>query len=54
MIPLESAYICLDCDVISDNSTRCPACTGTTQFPLASWINRAEPLTGIEREYASI
>lgn len=52
-IPLARAYHCLDCDTISDNSLSCPACGSTTQFPLASWINRPAVLTGIERELAT-
>jgi hypothetical protein len=39
-IPLSSAYLCVDCNCISDDSVKCPACTSGAVMPLAMWLNR--------------
>jgi hypothetical protein len=38
--PLESAYLCQDCNTISDNSGSCPACASTVLMNLASVLDR--------------
>jgi len=41
-IPLESAYLCQDCDCVGNCSTHCPACASTALMNLASVLNRNE------------
>lgn len=51
VIPLHNSYHCLDCDVIGDDSQTCPSCASTALHPVAAWINRPAPLTGLEKEF---
>jgi hypothetical protein len=39
-IPLESAYLCQDCDAIGNCSIQCPACASRVLLGLASVLNR--------------
>lgn len=47
-IPLDSAYLCADCHMVSNSSLRCPACAGESIMGLAGVLNRepqaSEPL----------
>ena len=38
MIPLAQARICVNCDVITDRSDRCPKCDGDCLWPLTRWF----------------
>jgi hypothetical protein len=49
-IPLESAYLCLDCNAISDDSRQCPACASGTVASLSGFLNREEALYGGKEE----
>jgi hypothetical protein len=42
-LPLESAYLCQDCNSISNCSRRCPACASEVLMGLAAVLNR-EPV----------
>lgn len=39
-ILLEGAYLCLDCDSVTDSPVTCPSCGSNAMHPLASFINR--------------
>jgi hypothetical protein len=39
-IPLESAYLCPDCNSIGNNSRSCPACASTVLMSLAGVLDR--------------
>jgi hypothetical protein len=39
-IPLESAYLCQDCNCVSNCSRRCPACASEVLMGLAGVLNR--------------
>lgn len=39
-IPLTSAYLCQDCNCVSNCSRRCPACASEVLMGLASVLNR--------------
>lgn len=39
-IPLTSAFLCSDCNSISNSSVLCPKCASNSLFPLATWLNR--------------
>ena len=41
-IPLEAAYLCADCDAISNCAMRCPACAGESLLSVAQVLNRYE------------
>jgi len=41
-IPLESAYLCQDCDCVGNSATHCPACASTALMNLAAVLNRNE------------
>lgn len=41
-IPLASAYLCQDCNCVSNCSRRCPACASEVLMGLASILNREE------------
>jgi hypothetical protein len=41
-IPLESAYLCPDCNSIGNNSRSCPACASTVLMSLAGVLDREE------------
>lgn len=45
-IPLTSAYLCQDCNCVSNCSRRCPACASEVLMGLAGVLNRevAEPM----------
>jgi hypothetical protein len=39
-IPLEQAFLCLDCSCISDGSRECPACSSRALLNLSTVLNR--------------
>jgi hypothetical protein len=39
-IPINSAYLCADCNSIGNNSQRCPACASTALMNLAGVLDR--------------
>jgi hypothetical protein len=39
-IPINSAYLCADCNSIGNNSQRCPACASTVLMNLAGVLDR--------------
>jgi hypothetical protein len=41
-IPLQSAYLCQDCDSVGNCSTQCPACASEALMPLACVYDRKE------------
>jgi hypothetical protein len=41
-IPLQSAYLCTDCDHIGDNAVRCEQCASESLLSLANVLNRKE------------
>lgn len=41
-IPLASAYLCQDCNCVSNSSRRCPACASEVLLGLAGILNREE------------
>jgi hypothetical protein len=41
-IPLNSAYLCQDCDSVGNNSMRCPACGSGVLMGLAGVFDRRE------------
>ena len=41
-IPLNSAYLCLDCDAVGNSSMRCPACASEVLIGLAGVFQRKE------------
>lgn len=40
-IKLENAFLCLDCETVSDNSRACTFCGSVAVHSLARFINRA-------------
>lgn len=42
-IPLASAYLCQDCNCVSNCSRRCPACASEVLMSLSGILNREEP-----------
>lgn len=45
-IPLSSAYLCQDCNCVSNCSRRCPACASEVLMGLAGVLNReTDPIT---------
>jgi hypothetical protein len=41
-IPLNSAYLCQDCNAVGNNSMQCPACASEVLMGLASVFDRRE------------
>jgi len=41
-IPLNSAYLCQDCDAVGNSSIRCPACASEVLMGLAGVFDREE------------
>ena len=39
-IPLDTAYLCTDCDCISSNPQQCPACASKHLMGLSGILNR--------------
>ncbi len=39
-IPLDSAYLCQDCNSVGDCSTKCPACASRILLGLAAVLDR--------------
>lgn len=39
-IPLESAYLCLDCSCVGESAIRCPACASEALMGLATVLDR--------------
>ncbi len=46
-IPLASAYLCQDCNCVSNCSRRCPACASEVLMGLASVLDREEVVEAI-------
>jgi hypothetical protein len=42
-IPLASAYLCQDCNCVSNCSRTCPACASEVLMSLSCILNREEP-----------
>lgn len=40
MIPLLSAWLCCQCDLVIDNPNRCPVCLGEGLLSLSAILNR--------------
>jgi hypothetical protein len=40
LIPLEAAFLCLDCSCISDGNVACPACSSSALLNLSNVLNR--------------
>ena len=40
LIPLEQAFLCLDCSCISDGNRVCPACSSSALLNLSNVLNR--------------
>ena len=40
LIPLEAAFLCLDCSCISDGNRACPACSSSALLNLSTVLNR--------------
>jgi hypothetical protein len=41
-IPLERAYLCIDCNMVQDNAGHCNTCSSVAVHSLAKFINRTE------------
>ena len=41
-IPLNSAYLCQDCDAVGNSAMRCPACASEVLMGLAGVFDRQE------------
>ena len=41
-IPLNSAYLCLDCDAVGNSAMQCPACASQVVMGLATVFQREE------------
>lgn len=41
-IPLQTAYLCQDCDAVGNCSTQCPACASEALLALACVYDRKE------------
>lgn len=50
-IPLASAYLCQDCNCVSNCSRRCPACASEVLMGLASILDR-EVIEEMPPQYA--
>lgn len=45
LIPLEQAFLCLDCSCISDDSRACPACCCGALLNLSNVLNRSSEIS---------
>jgi hypothetical protein len=45
-IPLNSAYLCQDCDAVGNSSMHCPACASEALMGLACVFDRRETVAG--------
>jgi hypothetical protein len=52
-IPLASAYLCQDCNCISNCSKQCPACASAVLMGLAGVLNR-EPEVKLEFRFVRL
>ena len=39
-IPMRSAKICLDCNIIVDGGSTCPRCAGRKLYSISVWLDR--------------
>ena len=53
-IPLEEAYLCLDCDKVGDSAKVCPSCLSESLMSLACVLNRESPLDAIRAYVAAL
>lgn len=53
-IPLEEAYLCLDCDKVGDSAKVCPSCLSESLMSLACVLNRESPLEAIRAYVAAL
>jgi hypothetical protein len=51
-IPLESAYLCIDCSSIGNNYSSCPACASKVLMSLADILDRDVTSIEVERVLA--
>lgn len=51
-IPLESAYLCLDCSSIGNNYRSCPACASKVLMSLTDVLDRKVSSVEVERVLA--
>jgi hypothetical protein len=49
--PLEYAYLCQDCNSISNNAGSCPACASTVLMNLATVLDREEAPAQADRGF---
>ena len=47
IIPLERAFLCVSCNIISDDD-RCPCCASEQIWPVQAWLDRVEVSVGVE------
>jgi hypothetical protein len=45
LIPLEAAFLCLDCSCISDGNRECPACSSSALLNLSNVLNRPSEIS---------
>ena len=45
LIPLEEAFLCLDCSCISDGNRVCPACSSSALLNLSTVLNRPSEIS---------
>jgi hypothetical protein len=44
-MPLESAWLCVNCECVGNQSYKCPVCEGQQLIPIWKILNRAEKPT---------
>lgn len=49
--PLASAYLCQDCQCVSNTAIRCPACASTALMNMALVLNRDSNPVGLAPNY---
>ena len=42
-LTIQTAYVCVDCEAIGPSSRCCPVCGSLQLWPLAKFLNRADP-----------
>jgi hypothetical protein len=52
-IPLVSAYLCQDCNCISNSARQCPACASVVLMGLAGVLNR-KPEVNMDRGFVRL
>jgi hypothetical protein len=49
-IPLRDAYLCLDCETISDNSVACPKCSSIAVYSVSRFIDREIEMKDVDKD----